>query len=45
MLQGLEESAGSWKDEDHPALRELGDVRSLRKDLWARDQDALEPRS
>ena len=45
VLQGLEESAGSWKDEYHPALRELGDVRSLRKDLWVRDQDALERRS
>jgi metal-responsive CopG/Arc/MetJ family transcriptional regulator len=45
VLQGLEESAGSWKDEAHPELKELGDVRSLRKDLWKRDQDNLESRS
>ena len=42
VLQGLEESAGSWKDELHPELREFEDVRSLRKDLWKRDQKNLE---
>ena len=45
VLQGLEESAGSWKDEVHPELRELGDFPSLRKDLWKRDQNDLDHRS
>lgn len=44
VLQSLEESAGSWKDEVHPELRELGDVRSLREGFWRHDQKDLEDR-
>lgn len=41
LLQGLEESAGSWKDEAHPELREHGDAAQLRKDLWKQDQKGI----
>ncbi len=41
LLQGLEESAGSWKDEAHPELRERGDAARLRKDLWEHDQKGI----
>jgi len=30
LLRALEEPTGSWKDEAHPELRELEDVRRLR---------------
>jgi len=45
VLQGLEESAGIWKDEVHPELRDLGDVHSLRQKLWKHDQNDLKHRS
>jgi len=42
LLQALEESAGSWKDEIHPEVNELEDARCLREELWERDQKRLE---
>lgn len=38
LLRALEESAGSWKDKDHPELKEPKDVRRLREELWEGDQ-------
>ena len=42
LLRALEESAGSWKDKDHPELKEPEDVRRLREELWEKDQERLE---
>lgn len=33
LLQALEESAGSWKDEAHPELKTVEDARRLREEL------------
>lgn len=41
LFQSLEESAGSWKDEVHPELREHGDAARLRKSLWEHDQERV----
>ncbi len=32
LLQALQEAAGSWKDEEHPELKEKGTYQ------WVRDQ-------
>ena len=36
LLQALQEAAGSWKDENHPELKEKGTYQ------WVRDQRELE---
>jgi len=36
FLEALREAAGSWKDEDHPELKERGTYQ------WVRDQRELE---
>ncbi len=38
LLQALQEAAGSWKDEEHPELREKGTYQ------WVRDQREIEDR-
>jgi len=38
FLQALQEAAGSWKDEDHPELKERGTYQ------WVRDQREAEDR-
>jgi len=38
FLQALQEAAGSWKDEDHPELKERGTYQ------WVREQRELEDR-
>lgn len=43
LFQGLEDSAGGWKDEAHPELRGPGDARFLRERLWKQDQKRLLP--
>jgi len=44
LLRALEESAGSWKDEAHPELKDIGDAHRLREELWERDQKRLQAR-
>jgi len=36
FLQALQEAAGSWKDEDHPELKEKGTYK------WVREQREME---
>ena len=36
LLKALQEAAGSWKDENHPALKEKGTHQ------WVRDQREME---
>lgn len=38
FLEALREAAGSWKDEDHPELKERGTYQ------WVRDQREMEDR-
>ena len=38
FFQALQEAAGSWKDEDHPELKERGTYQ------WVREQRELEDR-
>ena len=38
FLQALQEAAGSWKDEEHPELKERGTYQ------WVRDQREMEDR-
>lgn len=38
FLQALQEAAGSWKDEDHPELKEKGTYQ------WVREQREMEDR-
>ena len=38
LLRALEESAGSWKDKDHPELRDIEGVRRLREEIGEGDQ-------
>jgi len=38
LLQALQEAAGSWKDEEHPELREKGTYQ------WVRNQREIEDR-
>jgi Arc/MetJ-type ribon-helix-helix transcriptional regulator len=44
LLRALEESAGSWKDEAHPELKDIGDAHRLREELWEKDQKRLQAR-
>ena len=38
FLQALQEAAGSWKDDDHPELKERGTYQ------WVREQREMEDR-